>query len=103
MSMPDITPSTTSPCQAISDLLESIALQEAGLAHIINAEGEKIQQAIAMAQYEDSTVTIDDLIAVNQSVSDTLIKIIKLEMVLEFKLEEVDRLSIYPPCPMTDA
>lgn len=84
-------------CQAITDLLESIALQQAGLAHIINAEGEKIQQAIAMAQADGSTVTIDDLIAVNQSVSDTLVKVIKLEMILEFKLEEISRFD-YPGC-----
>ncbi len=103
MSMPVISPSTTSPCQAITDLLESIALQEAGLAHIINAEGEKIQQAIAMAQAEGSPVTIADLIAVNQSVSDALTKVIKMEMVLEFKLEEINRLDCpsCPPCPTT--
>ncbi len=91
------------PCQAITDLLESIALQEAGLAHIINAEGEKIQQAIAMAVAEGSTVTIADLIAVNQSVTDTLIKVTKLEMVLEFKLEEINKLDCpsCPPCPTT--
>jgi hypothetical protein len=96
MSMPVISPSTTTPCQAITDLLESIALQEAGLAHIINAEGEKIQTAIAI---ED--VTIDDLIAINLSVSDTLVKIIKMEMLLEFKLEEINRLKCpaCPPCP----
>jgi hypothetical protein len=73
MSMPVISPSTTTPCQAITDLLESIALQEAGLAHIINAEGEKIQAALAI---ED--VSIDDMIAINQSVSDTLVKVIKM-------------------------
>ncbi|MCF6464824.1 hypothetical protein [Clostridium sp. Cult2] len=105
MSMPVISPSTTSPCQAITDLLQSIALQEAGLAHIINAEGEKIQQVIEMAQATDSTVTIDDLIAVNQSVSDTLTKIIKMEMMLEFKLEEINRLDCpsCSPCPTTPA
>jgi len=96
MSMPVISPSTTSPCQAITDLIESIALQEAGLAHIINAEGEKIQTALGI-----EGVTIADLIAINQSVADTLIKVIKLEMVLEFKLEEVNRLECpnCPPCP----
>lgn len=98
MSMPVISPSTTTPCQAITDLLESIALQEAGLAHIINAEGEKIQRAL-----EIDDVSIADLIAVNQSVSDTLTKIIKLEMVLEFKLEEVNNLDCpdCAPCPTT--
>ncbi len=88
MSMPEISPSTTSHCQAINDLLESIALQEAGLAHIINAEGEKIQTALELPD-----VTIADLIAINESVADTLIKVIKLEMVLEFKLEEVSNLT----------
>ena len=88
MSMPVIAPSTTTTEQAIADLLESIALQEAGLAHIINAEGEKIQAALALP-----AVTIADLIAINESVADTLTKIIKLEMVLEFKLEEVSDLE----------
>lgn len=90
MSMPEISPSNTSPCQAITDLLESIALQEAGLAHIINAEGEKIQAVLEM-----DCVSVKDLLAVNQSVADTLVKVIKLEMILEFKLEEVSKLN----CP----
>lgn len=87
MSMPVINPSETTPCQAVVDLLESIALQEAGLAHIINAEGEKIQAAI---QAQD--VSIEELISVNESVLDVLTKVIKLELVLELKLEEVIRL-----------
>jgi hypothetical protein len=90
MTMPVITPSSTSPCQAITDLLESIALQEAGLAHIINAEGEKIQAALQIPG-----VTVADLIAINESVAATLTKVIKLEMVLEFKLEEISDLE---PC-----
>jgi hypothetical protein len=96
MSMPVICPSATTPCQAITDLLESIALEETGLAHIINAEGEKIQTALDL-----KSVCIEDLIAINQSVSDTLVKIIKLEMVLEFKLEDISRLECpnCPPCP----
>jgi hypothetical protein len=96
MSMPVINASATSPCQAITDLLESIALQETGLAHIINAEGEKIQTALDL-----KNVNVEDLIAINQSVSDTLVKVIKLEMVLEFKLEDISRLECpnCPPCP----
>lgn len=96
MSMPIITPSETSPCQAITDLLESVALQEAGLAHIINAEGEKIQAALDI-----DDITIDDLVKIDKSVADTLIKVIKLEMVLEFKLEEIGNLDCpaCSPCP----
>ena len=69
--------------QAIADVLESIALEEAGLAHIINAEGEKIQAALDLAN------NVDDLVKVNASVKDTLTNVIKLQMLLQFKLEEV--------------
>lgn len=74
-------------CQAIADIIESIALEETGLAHIINAEGEKIQKALCLSK------DIDDLVAVNESVKDTLVNIIKLQMLLQFKLEEVGKLD----------
>ena len=74
--------------QAIADIIESIALEETGLAHIINAEGEKIQRALEIA---DNT---DDLIDVNKSVKDTIVNIIKMQMLLQFKLEEVSKLSV---------
>jgi hypothetical protein len=91
-------PCEVTPCQAIVDLLESVALQEAGLAHIINAEGEKIQTAIAI-----EGITIEDLVTIDQSVSDTLVKVIKMEMLLQFKLEEISRIECpaCPPCPTT--
>lgn len=81
------------PCQAIIDLLESIALQEAGIAHIINAEGEKIQAILEM-----QNVTVSDLIALNESVANVLKKVTKLEMLLEFKLEEIRKIDC-PDCP----
>ncbi len=73
--------------QAIADIIESIALEETGLAHIINAEGEKIQRALEIAD------TTDDLIDVNESVKDTIVNIIKMQMLLQFKLEEVTKLN----------
>lgn len=81
MSMPVITPSSTSRAQAINDLMESIALQETGLSHIINAEGEKIQAVVAM-----NNVCFNELIAVNESVRDTLSAIAEFEQILYDKL-----------------
>lgn len=79
--MPVIVPGTVTREQAISDIIESIALQETGLSHIINAEGEKIQKVVATAS---STA---ELLSVNQSVSSTINAITRLEMVLHSKLE----------------
>ncbi|MEG1584166.1 MAG: hypothetical protein RR131_06225 [Anaerovorax sp.] len=82
MSMPVITPGTVTTTQAIADLIESVALQETGLSHILNAEGEKIQAFVAMPG-----VTPDQLLAVNQSVQDTVNAITRLEMILQSKLD----------------
>ena len=50
MSMPVIAmhSNPVTMCQAVTDLLESIALDETALSHILNAEGEKLQRVIAM-------------------------------------------------------
>lgn len=72
-------------CQAINNLIESVALVETGLSHIINVEGEKIQKTIKLAEDED--VSIDDMIKVNDSVNKMIISITKLEMILQYKLE----------------
>lgn len=70
--------------QAISDLVESIALEEAALSHILNAEGEKIQRVVAM---EDVTVT--DLLDVNDSVRNTVSSVASLEDMLKDKLSYI--------------
>ena len=80
--MPVITPGTVTREQAISDLIESVALQETGLSHILNAEGEKIQAIVALPG-----VTPDQLLAVNTSVQNTINAISRLEMILHSKLE----------------
>lgn len=80
MSMPVITPGTVTRDQAISDIIESVALEQTGLSHIINAEGEKIQAAVASG-------TIDQMMEVNASVKSMINSITRLEMVLQSKLE----------------
>jgi hypothetical protein len=60
--------------------MQSIALQEAGLAHILNAEGEKIQRAAKIAR------RVDELLEVNRSVIDTINSVTQLEFTLVSKL-----------------
>lgn len=63
-----------------NDIIESIALIETSLSHILNAEGEKIQKGIKLSH------SVSDLIAINKSVNTTLINIISLENILYEKL-----------------
>lgn len=81
MSMPVITASTTTRDQAVTDLIQSIALEETALSHILNAEGEKIQKVIA---YQD--VTPELLLATNKSVESMVNAVARLEMILQSKL-----------------
>lgn len=81
MSMPKIECTHIDKCCAATSLLQSIALEEAAIAHILNAEGEKLQKVISM------DCSSKDLIEVNKSVEDMVDKITALEIVLKAKLE----------------
>ena len=85
MGMPVITPSTTTRSQAVTDIIESVALQETALSHILNAEGEKIQKVVAM-----SDVTPEVLMAVNKSVESMVGAVSRLEMILQSELAVFD-------------
>lgn len=82
MSMPKIENSNINKCCAASALLQSIALEETAISHILNAEGEKLQKAISM-----HNCTHKDLLEINKSVADMVDKITSLEIVLKEKLE----------------
>lgn len=68
-------------CGGIYEIMHSIALEEAGISHILNAEGEKIQKAVAISD------DIEQLLCVNESVKHTLTQVTLLEGVLYSKLE----------------
>ena len=75
---------------AINLLLVSFAYEELGFAHILNAEGEKIQLALdTLKSQKMPQYTIEDLLKMNRSVNQVLKNIIKKEMLLQFKLENI--------------
>lgn len=86
MSMPNIPNINPDINLSFSDtinlLLASIAFEELGLSHILNAEGEKLQAGIYLAK------CFDDLVILNQNVTKTLRTVIKNQMLLQFKLED---------------
>lgn len=92
--IPNITPliSITTE-QTIPLLLSSIALEELALAHIMNAEAEKLQLVLGTlpggTPLTPAEVSLDDLLAVNANVQRTLRDVIKKEMLLEFKFENI--------------
>lgn len=70
-------------------LLISIALEELSLAHILNAEGEKIQFVLEQHLEKNGyNICIDDILEVDQSVHKTIRNAIKTNMLLQFKLDD---------------
>lgn len=68
------------PC---ADIMESIALIEAALAHILNAEGEKLQKIL------QETDDIEKILCVNHEIDKTIVQITHLEHVLHAKLTAI--------------
>lgn len=81
MSMPKIECTNIDKCCAASSLIQSIALEETAISHILNAEGEKIQKILSLHNCD-----CQDILEVNKSVQDTVDKITSLEIVLKSKL-----------------
>lgn len=76
-------------CHPVEDVLESIALVEAAISHILNAQGEELQQVIADCK------STEEMLQVNCKINETITKVTHLEMVLQHKLEALSKLS---PC-----
>ena len=98
MSMPRITiPESVTEENALANIIASIALEEAALAHIINAEGEKIQRVVGTFTPEGATgplpletpATAADMEAINSTVGDMIETISNIEGSLHNKLRTV--------------
>ncbi|MDM5215061.1 hypothetical protein QUF94_27460 [Peribacillus sp. NJ4] len=103
--IPNITPAISVTVeQTIPLLLNSIALEELALAHIMNAEAEKLQFVLGTlptgTALSPAVVSLAELFAVDSSVQRTLRDVIKKEMLLQFKFENVlDLIPLAPPVP----
>jgi hypothetical protein len=71
--------------ETVKLLLASIALEEISLSHIMNAEAEKIQEVMKCT----GSNKFNDLVSIDKSVERVLRAIIKKEILLEFKFENI--------------
>ena len=75
---------------AIDLLLASIAFEELGLAHVINAEAEKIQSVLGTLKgLHPKVVPLEDLLRIDEAVEDVLERVIAKEIILLFKLDNI--------------
>ncbi|MBC9783772.1 hypothetical protein H1S01_04500 [Heliobacterium chlorum] len=90
--IPNINPNISVE-EAVSLILSCMAFEELGLAHIINAEAEKIQFVLDPLHRQDKNepLKIKDLIEINSSVERTIKAVINQQMLILFKLEEILR------------
>lgn len=68
-------------------------MEEISLSHILNAEGEKLQHFL-----KRDVCHLEDYLAINKSVNKTIRSILKAQMLLVLKLEEVVELAEQSPC-----
>ncbi len=88
MSMPKIDPGEGICAeQALADVIETIALQEAGLSHIINAEGEILQYFVDPNSSAARRFTTEEMATANSSIEALLNAISAFEQSLNAKLQ----------------
>ncbi|WP_197431029.1 MULTISPECIES: hypothetical protein [unclassified Anoxybacillus] len=99
--IPNITPIISlERCETIDLLLSSIALEEIGLSNILNAEAEKLQ-----AFLNTDPNNLNDYLKINESINRTLRAVVKSQILLQFRLEDIillDRDTCCEKCPSQD-
>ncbi len=76
--IPDINPNIEiDRNDALNIILSSIGMEELSLAHIVNAEAEKIQFALGTLDTAKEAASLDDILKVNESAKKMLRDVIK--------------------------
>jgi len=84
-SIPDINPTITLTREEVFHLLlASVAMEEMGLANIMNAEGEKIQRVL-----DSGEICLEALVMIGKSVDRILRSVMKNQILLLCKLEDM--------------
>lgn len=79
--------------EAINDLLESIALEEAAIAHIMNAEGEKIQKVLDCTFPHPTS--FQQILELQNSVTELFEKLIQKQNTLVSKMKIIKKIIYY--------
>ncbi|WP_310605333.1 BclA C-terminal domain-containing protein [Anaerosporobacter sp.] len=88
-SFPSITPPITRE-DSINQLISSIASEELGLSHVLNAEGEKLQYVLGtLPGLPNGPATYQEVLDANESVKDLLNSSMELTYLLKNKLSLV--------------
>ena len=90
-SIPNFSPSISiTRDDALNLVIASVAMEELGLSHVINAEGEKIQFALGTIPGASiPAVTIGDILEVDKSANGVLDAVTQKEILLDSKLNNV--------------
>jgi hypothetical protein len=95
--MPNINIPSIDRDNALNNIIASIALQEAGLAHILNAEGEKLQKGLSF-----NDLNFEQLLELDKSVLSVVSSLVEFEHDLRLKLENaVNNQNPNPQPPRT--
>ena len=90
MSMPSF-PNIDPPIQredAVNQILSSIAMEELGLSHILNAEGEKLQYILGtIPGLSGPPATVSEVLAANESVRGLLETAVQNQLFLKAKMQ----------------
>ena len=93
--IPDINPTIdVTRDDAVNIILSSIGMEELSLAHILNAEAEKIQFALGTLETSTGAASLEDIMKVNSSAKKMLRDVIKNQMLIGMKMEDTVELAM---------